>query len=396
MKKIILLATGGTIASSGSEHGLKPTVDVEQLLSFIPEVRELCQLEGIALMQIDSTNMNPERMAVIAKAVEQHYEEADGFVVAHGTDTMAYSAAALTFMLQNLGKPVVLTGSQLPIEAPGTDGKKNLSDAIRFACEDISGVYLVFAGKVIDGTHGVKMKTRSMDAFYSVNMPEAAHITEGKIVYNPAYMQIKCGKMDNRNSERCKENCLKKSFKKYACSGNESEYDKDNTVGKNNEVCEESHLKALFMKHTCCADSKDTDIQKQKLCMYADTSMCQDIIVVKLFPGMPEHIFDYIRENCRGVVIESFGIGGIPGEQPNLAKKVQELAEAGLAVVITTQCMYEGVDLSVYEVGQNMDSANIILGGTMTTEALTMKLMWALAHFEDVESVKVFMESRHY
>lgn len=358
MKKIILLATGGTIASSGSEHGLKPTVDVERLLSFIPEVRGLCQLEGIALMQIDSTNMNPERMAVIAKAIEQHYEEADGFVVAHGTDTMAYSAAALTFMLQNLGKPVVLTGSQLPIEASGTDGKKNLSDAIRFACENISGVYLVFDGKVIDGTHGVKMKTRSMDAFCSVNAPESAHIVNGRIVHNPAYMQMICGK----------------------------------TVDRNRDVCEESHLKAEFMGHTCLNGMQKTNIGKQNLYMHADTSMCQDIIVLKLFPGMPEQIFDYIRENYRGVIIEGFGIGGIPGEQPDLAAKVKELAEAGLAVVITTQCMYEGIDLSVYEVGQNMDSANIILGGTMTTEALTMKLMWALAHFEDLEKVKEFME----
>ena len=380
MKKIILLATGGTIASSGSEHGLKPTVDVEQLLSFIPEVRGLCQLKGIALMQIDSTNMNPERMAVIARAVEQHYEEADGFVVAHGTDTMAYSATALTFMLQNLGKPVVLTGSQLPIEVPGTDGKKNLSDAIRFACEDISGVYLVFDGKVIDGTHGVKMKTKSVDAFYSVNVPEVAHIADGKIVHNPAYMQMICGKRIDENSEGCEENCLKKSFKEYACSGNESE-------------CVESHLKAPFMEHTCSADSKENDAWKKTLCMYADTAMCQDVIVLKLFPGMPEQIFDHIRENYRGVIIESFGIGGIPCEQPDLAKKVQELAEAGLAVVITTQCMYEGIDLSVYEVGQNMGSANVILGGTMTTEALTMKLMWALAHFKDVESVKMFMEA---
>lgn len=392
MKKIILLATGGTIASSGSEHGLKPTVDVEQLLSFIPEVRGLCQLERIALMQIDSTNMNPERMAVIAKAIEQHCEEADGFVVAHGTDTMAYSAAALTFMLQNLGKPVVFTGSQLPIEASGTDGKKNLSDAIHFACEDISGVYLVFDGKVIDGTHGVKMKTRSMDAFYSVNAPEAAHIVNGRIVHNPAYMQMICGKRIDENSEGCEENCLKKSFKEYACSGNESEYDKDKTIDKNSEVCQESHLKVPFMEYTCSENLKETDTWKQKSCMYADTAMCQDVIVLKLFPGMPEQIFDYIRENYRGVIIEGFGIGGIPGEQPDLAAKVKELAEAGLAVVITTQCMYEGVDLSVYEVGQNMDSSNIILGGTMTTEALTMKLMWALAHFEDLEKVKEFME----
>lgn len=326
MKKIILFATGGTIASSDAGHGLQPTVNVDQLLEYIPDIRELCQLEGIALMQIDSTNMNPKRMGIIAKAIEEHYKDADGFVVAHGTDTMAYSAAALSIMLKNLGKPVVLTGSQLPIEAPGTDGKKNLSDAIRFACEGVPGVYLVFDGAVIDGMHAIKMKTRSMDAFSSVNAPEVAHIAEGRIVYNTAWKDGICGK-------------------------------------------DAAH-------------------------MYADTTMCQDVIVLKLFPGMSEKIFDFVRENYRGVIIESFGIGGVPGEQPDLVTKVQELAEARLAVVITTQCLYEGVDLSVYKVGQKLQDRNVIMGGTMTTEALTMKLMWALAHFESMEELRGFMENK--
>lgn len=326
MKKIILFATGGTIASTGSAYGLKPAVDVDQLLEYIPDIRELCQLEGIALMQIDSTNMNPKRMGIIAKAIEEHYKDADGFVVAHGTDTMAYSAAALSLMLKNLGKPVVLTGSQLPIEAPGTDGKKNLSDAIRFACEGVPGVYLVFDGAVIDGMHAIKMKTHSMDAFFSVNVSEVAHIMDGRIVYNTAW--------------------------------------KDGICGKN-----AAH-------------------------MYADTEMCRDVIVLKLFPGMSEKIFDFVRENYRGVIIESFGIGGVPGEQPDLVTKVQELAEARLAVVITTQCLYEGVDLSVYKVGQKLQDRNVIMGGTMTTEALTMKLMWALAHFESMEELRGFMENK--
>ncbi len=263
MKKIILFATGGTIASSDAGHGLQPTVNVDQLLEYIPDIRELCQLEGIALMQIDSTNMNPTRMGIIAKAIEEHYKDADGFVVAHGTDTMAYSAAALSIMLKNLGKPVVLTGSQLPIEAPGTDGKKNLSDAIRFACEGVPGVYLVFDGAVIDGMYAIKMKTHSMDAFFSVNVSEVAHIAEGRIVYNTAW-------------------------------------------------------KGRYMWKKRCSYVR----------RHGDVSGCYRI---KTFSGNVRKIFDFVRENYRGVIIESFGIGGVPGEQPDLVTKVQELAEAGIS-----------------------------------------------------------------
>ena len=107
MKKILLIATGGTIASSESGGGLTPSIDVKSLLAYIPDIKSVCQLDGISVMNVDSTNMNPSLMAAIAQAVADNYESYDGFVVAHGTDTMAYSAAAMTYMLKNLAKPVV-------------------------------------------------------------------------------------------------------------------------------------------------------------------------------------------------------------------------------------------------------------------------------------------------
>ena len=126
--------------------------------------------------------------------------------------------------------------------------------------------------------------------------------------------------------------------------------------------------------------------------------MCQNIMVLKIFPGMGTGIFDYIKDNYKGVIIESFGIGGIPneGNNNNIAGKVYELIQAGVAVVITTQCIYEGTDLNVYQVGQTLAKLNVIMSGDMTTEALTMKLMWALAHYDNVADVKKYVETSYF
>ena len=110
MKNILLIATGGTIACSSSDEGLTPSANVNELLSYIPHIKEKCKLSGISIMNIDSTNMNPELMMNIAKAIKEYRDNYDGFVVAHGTDTMGYTAAALVYMLKNFNKPVVITG----------------------------------------------------------------------------------------------------------------------------------------------------------------------------------------------------------------------------------------------------------------------------------------------
>ena len=253
------------------------------------------------------------------------------------------------YMLKGLGKPVVFTGSQLPIEHSDTDAKRNLFDAVCFACENVSGVYVVFNGIVIYGTHARKIKTTSFDAFESANIEAAAKVVNGVVVYSGEFSKEK-----HRYIE----------YNKY------SENDKSDN------------------------DSNDTGL-------YADTDMCEDIMVLKLFPGIKTDIFDYIKEHYRGVIIESFGIGGIPctaGDEENdsnssVAEKIGELTEAGIAVVITTQCMYEGVSLDVYEVGHILARQNVIVAKDMTTEAVTMKLMWALAHYTKMTDVKEFMEA---
>ncbi|MCX8047978.1 MAG: asparaginase, partial [Anoxybacillus gonensis] len=164
MKNILLLATGGTIASVPSEEGLTPKLTAEELTSYITIDNQPYRLHSQILMNIDSTNMQPEHWRDIAEAIYTHYDQYDGFVVTHGTDTMAYTAAALSYMIQNSHKPIVLTGSQVPIGFPKTDAKKNIRDALRFACEDVGGVFVVFDGRVILGTRAVKMRTKSYDA----------------------------------------------------------------------------------------------------------------------------------------------------------------------------------------------------------------------------------------
>ncbi|MEG1361131.1 MAG: asparaginase, partial [Lachnospiraceae bacterium] len=152
MKKILLIATGGTIASKNSGEGLAPQITPEEILNYIPQIKKFCIVSAIQVCNIDSTNMNPETWELIVKALQENYNDYDGFVIAHGTDTMAYTAAALSYMIQNSPKPIVITGSQKSIDLEITDGKTNLWDAFLYASDDKSqGVQIVFDGKVIAG-----------------------------------------------------------------------------------------------------------------------------------------------------------------------------------------------------------------------------------------------------
>ena len=153
MKKILLLGTGGTIASADAGDGLTPGMDGADFLRYVPAVRDLCQVDCLQVCNIDSTNMSPEIWSQIVRAIEANYDHYNGFVITHGTDTMAYTSAALSYMIQNSRKPIVITGSQMPINTDSTDAKVNLRDSIYYACDDYSeNVSLVFDGSVIAGT----------------------------------------------------------------------------------------------------------------------------------------------------------------------------------------------------------------------------------------------------
>lgn len=320
MKKILLLATGGTIASVESTDGLVPGLSVEELLHFLPESSDQIKIDGKILMNIDSTNVQPEHWVNIVDAVYQHYDSYDGFVITHGTDTLAYTSSALSYMLQGLDKPVVLTGSQVPISFKKTDAKKNVADALRFACEEIGGVFVVFDGRVILGTRAVKMRTKSYDAFESINHPYVAFVNKNEVKYQ--------------------------------------------------------------WKPAPPADSLSINV-----------NLSTDVFLMKLYPGMKPEIFDCLKDLYKGIIIESFGNGGLPFEGRNLLTKIQELTEKGVAVVITTQCLEEGEDLLLYEVGRKVAQLPVILSGDMNTEAIVAKLMWALGQTDSFVQVKKIIET---
>lgn len=183
MKNILLIATGGTIASVEDGGGLRPALAGEELARYVPEVAGLCELDVVQPMNIDSTNMRPADWMRIRDEIVRAYEAYDGFVVLHGTDTMAYTAAALSYLIQESPKPIVLTGSQKPMASPFTDAKLNVYQSLLYAADDRSrDVSVVFGGAVIAGTRARKQRTMSFNAFSSVNFPEIALIRNDRIV----------------------------------------------------------------------------------------------------------------------------------------------------------------------------------------------------------------------
>ncbi len=184
MKKIMLIATGGTIASGYTEDGLAPKFKAAELLEYVEEYREFCSVEVLQPFNLDSTNVCGKHWLELAAIIEKHYDAFDGFVICHGTDTMAFTAAALSYLVQNSSRPIVVTGSQKPINLPVTDARTNLLDSLRFASEPKAhGVNIVFGGNVIAGTRAKKERSKSYNAFSSINYPSVAVIRDGRIVF---------------------------------------------------------------------------------------------------------------------------------------------------------------------------------------------------------------------
>ncbi len=319
MKHILLITTGGTIASSDSEVGLVPSLASEQLLSHVPEVKNICKVSTIGLYNLDSTNMRPEYWLEIARYIRKVYDDYDGFVITHGTDTMAYAAAMLHYLIQNSRKPIVLTGAQIPIEKRDTDARENLTDAFRYAADDFAcGVHIVFGDKIIAATRAQKTRTKSFNAFSSIDYPEIGFI-RGEVKY----------------------------------------YIHEHIDGEVNFYDE------------------------------IDSS----VMVVKLIPGMRADIFDFIADRYHAVIIESFGVGGLPYyDNDEFVEKIETLIKKGVRIVITTQVPHEGSDMGVYQVGLRIKQKyELPEAYDMTTETVVAKVMWALPQSKSAqEFAKLF------
>jgi len=324
MKKILLISTGGTIASTVSDDGLTPTIKPEEMLKYLKNIDELCEIDSHQLLNIDSTNIQPEHWIDIVKFIKEKYEKYDGFVITHGTDTLAYTSAALSYLIQDIEKPIILTGSQKPINVDTTDAKKNLKDAIRFAVEDdVKGVYIVFDGKGIVGTRARKTRTKSFNAFESINFPYAAFIDDDRIAHY----------IHNKNSK----------------------------------------IGVKFYEN-----------------------LYPNVFLLKLAPGMDPDVIGYIGKKYEGVVIESYGSGGLPFEdRRNFLEKLGDLTSKGKIVVISTQVAEEGSDLKTYEVGlKTIKRYQILQAYDMTVESAITKLMWIMGITKDYDQVKAMFYNK--
>lgn len=176
MKKILILTTGGTIVSEEGENGLQPNMENNNLLHYIGSMTKKYNITCKNILNLDSSNIQAEEWKKIARAIYDNLEEYDGIIVTHGTDTMAYTASMLSFMLQNINKPVVFTGSQMPISNMLTDAKINLYTAFAAIDCNIQGISIAFNRKVIRGCRAVKVRTMGFEAFESVNSPYLAQV----------------------------------------------------------------------------------------------------------------------------------------------------------------------------------------------------------------------------
>ncbi len=323
MKKILLIATGGTIASAEDGNGLSPALSGEDLARAVPEIAGLCELDIVQPMNIDSTNMRPRDWLRIAAVIREGYTSHDGFVVLHGTDTMAYTAAALSYLVQGSPKPIVITGSQKPMGSPFTDAKLNLYQSLVYATDDAScDVSIVFNGMAIAGTRARKQRTMSFNAFTSMNFPPIAYIRNDRVVRSGAPASI----------------------------------------------LPKTEAPTFFEK------------------------LDPRVLTIKLVPGLDPSIFQALEPAADALILETFGIGGVPDygiDGPSFKQAIFNWVDSGRTVVMTTQVPEEGLDLGVYEVGRAYaEHPGILKGGDMTIEALCAKTMWALGQTREPQRVE--------
>ena len=184
MKNILMIATGGTIACVKSENGLVPNIKGEDIINLVPELKNICSITTMEIMNIDSSNLSPNNWIKIIETIEKYYNDYDGFVITHGTDTMAYTSSYLSNAIENINKPIILTGSQLSIEAENTDAKDNIYHSFLTACSHKAGVFLVFNGNIHCGHTVKKVFSEDFEGFCSINNEKAGVINNGKIIWN--------------------------------------------------------------------------------------------------------------------------------------------------------------------------------------------------------------------
>lgn len=325
-KRILIIYTGGTIGMDRSENGYMPRSGfLAEILSKVPSLYdesmpdwELYEMDPI----LDSSNMTVVEWNLIGDVINKNYHDFDGFVILHGTDTMAYTASALSFSLENLDKPVIITGSQIPLFEVRNDALDNLLSSVIIAAEGrIREVALCFGNEVYRGNRATKISATDLHAFGSPNFPPLATIGT-KITYNPMIPERKT----------------------------------------------QSPFRVRKLKKI-------------------------PIGIIKVFPGIQFELFEEIMsESLRGIVLETFGAGNIPGSANAILPIIRKAHEHGTVLVICSQCLKGSVSLGTYETSAALKNAGAVCAFDMTTEAAVAKLYYLFSCGFDADTVKIKME----
>ena len=326
---ILLIYTGGTIGmkEDPSIQALRP-FDFSQILEEVPELGKFAyRIDSITFDPIiDSSDVDPANWVKLVSIIEERYDEYDGFVILHGTDTMAYSASALSFMLEGLTKPVIFTGSQLPIGVPRTDGKENLISAVEIAAAKnadgnaiVPEVCIYFDNLLMRGNRTTKINSDNFRAFRSENCPPLAEA-------------------------------------------------------------------GISIKYNDTLIRKPSDWQKRPL---FHKTLDTRVSILKIHPGITSQVAKSILcgEESRAVIIETYGAGNAPSRGWFL-NQVKEAAAMGKVLLNVTQCLAGSVNMDIYATGKCLKEAGVINGYDSTTESALGKLFYLMGVFEDNNDVK--------
>lgn len=312
--KFLTIATGGTIASVATPDGLKPGLSGSELIARARSVSKDDSVDVIDLFSKDSTNILPEDWITIAECINNHADFFDCTIVLHGTDTMAWTASALSFLTNS---PVILTGSMLPAGVDGSDADRNLDAAFAFGREiALAGrneVALAFNGKLYDGSCVSKVDTNADDAFYSWSRPHIGELTDGRYHLTAASDQLK---LSPKERVKIFANISKEGIKKIA--------------------------------------------------------------LVPIFPGLKASILNSVIDGKPSIVVlEGLGGGGVPfdGDEENLLPCIDRAVKENITVVLGTGSPFGGTHPDQYEVGVRALRAGAISAGSLTREALIVKLI---------------------